>query len=63
MDMVYLMGSDNERVDVAHDRHDLAAFPQATWLELLDDAGFDARAENADWGDGLSSVVFVARRR
>lgn len=63
MDMVYLMRADHGRVDVVHDRHDLAAFPQATWLELLDSAGFDARAENADWGDGLSSVVFVARRR
>jgi SAM-dependent methyltransferase len=63
MDMVYVMRSADGEVDVVHDRHDLGAFPQATWLEHLDRAGFDARAENADWGDGLSSVVFVARRR
>lgn len=63
MDMVYLMRAGNGGVDVVHDRHYLAAFPQATWLELLEGAGFDARTENADWGDGLSSVVFVTRRR
>jgi SAM-dependent methyltransferase len=63
MDMVYLMRSKNGEVDVVHDRHDLGAFPEATWLELLDHAGFDPRVERAHWGDGLSSVVFVARRR
>lgn len=63
MDMVYLMRSTTEEVDVVHDRHDLGAFPKATWLEVLDRAGFDSRAEKAHWGDGLSSVVFVSRRR
>lgn len=63
MDMVYVMRSATGEVDVVHDRHDLGAFPQAIWLEVLDGAGFDPRMERVDWGDGLSSVVFVARHR
>lgn len=63
MDMAYLMRDAEGGVDVVHDRHDLSAFPRALWLELLEGSGFDARTQTVEWSDGVSSELFVGRRR
>ena len=33
------------RVDVVHETHHTGLFPEATWLRLLADVGFEATAE------------------
>lgn len=63
-DMAYLM-RENDRVSVAHDRHVLGVFPIATWLEVLEAAGFIARYEACETSDGemLGMLVGVAQPR
>ena len=50
--------------EVHTDRHEEGLFPRATWLRLLDAAGFDAQARTRhdDWA-ARDLDVFVARRR
>jgi SAM-dependent methyltransferase len=43
---------------VVHDRHEVGLFPRATWLRLLGEAGFAARAVPDPWRQD----VFVCRR-
>ncbi|MEK6721115.1 MAG: class I SAM-dependent methyltransferase [Chloroflexota bacterium] len=45
-------------IRIVHDRHVEGLFPQATWLRLLDESGFDADVEIDPWG----REVFIARR-
>lgn len=44
VDYAYLLREADGSVRVEHDRHVEGLFPRATWLTLLADAGFEARA-------------------
>ncbi|HET7519671.1 MAG TPA: class I SAM-dependent methyltransferase [Actinomycetes bacterium] len=44
VDYAYLLREAGGSVRVVHDRHVEGLFPRATWLRLLDETGFDARA-------------------
>ncbi len=44
VDFGILLRERDGAVDVEHDRHEYGLFPRATWLHLLDAAGFDARS-------------------
>jgi SAM-dependent methyltransferase len=64
VDYAYLLREADGSVRVEHDRHVEGLFPRATWLELLEDAGFEATAvpvEHSELEPG-SYEVFVATR-
>jgi SAM-dependent methyltransferase len=63
MDLVYALRLRDGSVRVVHDRHVCGLFDRATWLELLAEAGFQARVVEieADWRP-VGSVAFVGRR-
>jgi hypothetical protein len=44
------------------DRQVVGVFPRATWLRLLEDVGFEARAVEDPSSGGERSEVFVGRR-
>jgi SAM-dependent methyltransferase len=52
-----------EDVRVALDRHTFGLFPEATWLAMIEGAGFAARAIPAEVEPGHSSVLFLGTRR
>ena len=45
-----------------HDRHETGLFPRATWLRLLQDAGFTTGIVRRPIGDGETDEIFVCRR-
>lgn len=49
----------NGKVHHHHDQHQVGVFPTQIWLELLGQAGFDARHQTDPWG----REVFFATRR
>jgi SAM-dependent methyltransferase len=64
VDYAYLLRDADGSVRVEHDRHVEGLFPRATWLELLADAGLEARAvpvEHSELEPG-SYELFVATR-
>ena len=64
VDYAYLLRERDGTVRVEHDRHVEGLFSRATWLRLLAEAGFEARAvpfEHSELEPG-SHEVFVARR-
>jgi SAM-dependent methyltransferase len=64
VDYAYLLREADGSVRVAHDRHVEGLFPRATWLRLLEEAGFQARAvpvEHSELEPG-SYELFVATR-
>ena len=64
VDYAYLLRDADGSVRVEHDRHVEGLFPRATWLELLSEAGFEARAvpvEHSELEAG-SYELFVATR-
>jgi SAM-dependent methyltransferase len=64
VDYAYLLREADGSVRVEHDRHVEGLFPRATWLSLLAEAGFEARAvpvEHSELEPG-SYELFVATR-
>ena len=64
-DYAYLIREADGATRVVHDRHVEGVFPRATWLALLAEAGFEARAVRVIHGDlepGAVHEAFVARR-
>jgi SAM-dependent methyltransferase len=64
VDYAYLLREADGSVRVEHDRHLEGLFPRATWLELLEEAGLEARAvpvEHSELEPG-SYELFVATR-
>jgi SAM-dependent methyltransferase len=64
VDYAYLLREADGSVRVEHDRHVEGLFPRATWLGLLEEAGFEATAvpvEHSELEPG-SYEVFVATR-
>jgi SAM-dependent methyltransferase len=64
VDYAYLLREADGSVRVEHDRHLQGLFPRATWLELLEEAGFQARAVPVDHSElePGSYELFVATR-
>jgi SAM-dependent methyltransferase len=65
VDYALLLRTEDGAVHVVHDRHTEGLFPRALWLQLLAEAGFDARAvpfEHSELEPG-SYEVFVATKR
>lgn len=63
-DYAFLLREPGGEVRVEHDRHVEGLFPRATWLRLLEDAGFVARAvpfEHSELEPG-SHELFLASR-
>lgn len=58
VDFAILLRDRAGRTTVAHDRHVLGLFARSTWLRLLREAGFKARAVR----DGVPREVFLCRR-
>ena len=61
----YVLRSPDGTVRVEHDLMQEGLFPRATWLRLLDEAGFDARPVRFDHSEiePGSYEIFVARHR
>ncbi|HKO85789.1 MAG TPA: class I SAM-dependent methyltransferase, partial [Actinomycetota bacterium] len=64
VDYAYLLREADGSVRVEHDRHLEGLFPRATWLRLLEEAGFSARAVPVDHSELEPGTyeVFVATR-
>lgn len=45
-----------------HDRHETGLFPRATWVRLLEAAGFVVGTARRPIGDGETDEIFVCRR-
>jgi trans-aconitate methyltransferase len=60
-DYAYLLRDPNGHIRVAHDRHTCGMFPRATWLRLIEGAGFQAeRREGIE--DETGTDLFVGVR-
>jgi SAM-dependent methyltransferase len=64
VDYAYLLRDVDGSVRVEHDRHVEGLFPRATWLRLLEEAGFQARAVPVDHSELEPGTyeLFVATR-
>jgi SAM-dependent methyltransferase len=64
VDYAYLLREADGSIRVEHDRHLEGLFPRATWLSLLEQAGFQARAVPVDHSElePGSYELFVATR-
>ena len=62
VDFAYLLRLPGGAVDVRLDRHVCGLFPRATWLELLEGAGFDARMVPVG-SEPVGGEGFAGRRR
>jgi len=63
-DFAYLMRDEAGTVRCQQDRHVCGLFPRATWLELLEASGIDARSHlSADDEEPAGAELFVGRRR
>jgi SAM-dependent methyltransferase len=63
MDFAYLFRLPDGSLRAEADRHVCGLFARATWLELLDAAGFDAWNETLLHGETVGTEGFVGRRR
>ena len=57
-----LLMRERGEVRVVHDRHETGLFPRATWIRLLQEAGFDAQSARRPIGNGETDEVFLCRR-
>jgi SAM-dependent methyltransferase len=62
VDYAYLL-RDGQKVEVWHDRHIEGLFPRATWLRVLEEAGFEAESAIAHLTDWGPTETFVGVRR
>lgn len=62
--LLLLIREFDDRLRIEEDRHTCGLFDRNTWLELLQDSGFEAdeRATNRDRADEPPFVLFVARK-
>jgi SAM-dependent methyltransferase len=62
VDYVFLLRGEDGIVRTQQDRHVCGVFPRATWLRLLEEAGFDAEVRPGD-GEERGGEAFVGVRR
>lgn len=60
-DFAYLLRERGE-VQLLHDRHECGVFARATWIGLLQQAGFEVASATRPAGEGYDDEIFVARR-
>lgn len=53
---------DGDDVRVHHDRHEVGLFPRATWIRLLEAAGFTAGSVRRPIGETATDEIFLCRR-
>jgi len=63
MDLTYVLRAEDGEVKVVHDRHNCGLFPRATWLRLMDEAGFVPSIAEADHSESQGTEIFVGRRK
>ncbi len=63
VDFAFLLRLPDGSIDVRRDRHVCGLFPRQTWLDLLEEAGFEARARSLGHGEPVGAEAFVGRRR
>jgi trans-aconitate methyltransferase len=51
------------QVRVHHDRHEIGLFPRATWVRLLEGAGFEPETVPRPIGETETDEIFLCRRR
>jgi SAM-dependent methyltransferase len=61
VDFAYLL-REGEHVRVESDRHVCGAFPRQTWLEGLEETGFEVEEVTPDYDDPSGQVIFACRR-
>ncbi len=61
-DFAYLLRHEDGTVAVEHDRHLLGVFPRATWLRLMEAAGFRTEIRQAEHGEQMGSELFLGIR-
>ncbi len=60
----YLLRQEDGTVSVVHDRHAGGLFPRQVWLDLLEEAGFNARSEVFDHSELEAGYeLFIGTRR
>lgn len=57
-----LLMRERGEVRSVHDRHETGLFPRATWIRLLEAAGFVVGSARRPIGDGETDEIFVGRR-
>jgi SAM-dependent methyltransferase len=62
VDFAYLLRDESGAVRCEHDRHVCGVFPRATWLELLEAAGFRARGHLTSDDEPAGAQLFIAQR-
>jgi len=63
VDFAYLMRLPDGSIDVRRDRHVCGLFPRATWIGLIEDAGFHAQALPLEHDDRpIGAEAFLGRR-
>jgi hypothetical protein len=63
VDFAFLLRLPGDRLDVRRDRHVCGLFARQTWLDLLEEAGFEARVHALGHGEPIGPEAFVGRRR
>jgi SAM-dependent methyltransferase len=61
VDFAYLL-REGERVRVESDRHVCGAFSRKTWLEGLEEMGFEVDEVAPDYDDSSGQIIFACRR-
>jgi SAM-dependent methyltransferase len=59
-EFAYLLREAPDRVEVVHDRHVNGIFPRATWLRVMEEAGFQARLlpfDHSEVEPGMTEMV------
>lgn len=63
VDFAFLLRLPGGSLDVRRDRHVCGLFPRQTWLDLLEEAGFEAHVHALAHGEPVGPEAFVGRRR
>ena len=63
VDFAFLLRLPGGSLDVRRDRHVCGLFPRQTWLDLLEEAGFEAHVHALGHGELVGPEAFVGRRR
>jgi len=63
VDFAFLLRLPGGSLDVRRDRHVCGLFPRQTWLDLLEEAGFEAHVHALAHGEPVGPETFVGRRR
>lgn len=63
VDFAFLLRLPGDALDVRRDRHVCGLFPRQTWLDLLEQSGFEVRVHALGHGEPVGPEAFLGRRR